>query len=241
MLKFIMPLLAASALSAQVSMPVSPVLGSPTLLIVNWNSAQTTGPLVLIMHTNPGQVQGSCYLSLTRDGASVTAALYRTTTSTPEEPVGGLIGSAPWYYPTISSNACTIYLNDSVVNGNEIRLRIENGVTPYNKQVVGQLHNALPAGCALVAVRLGCQLLFDDDWLVGRHSGGFYSANHLRFYHQPPGRICDDFLENQRAGFRASLLRPNLGPGQLYYSEPHPKSLADSDSALLNARKYGVL
>ena len=56
MLKLILPLLAASALSAQVSMPVSPVLGSPTLLIVNWDSAQTTGPLVLIMHTNPGQV-----------------------------------------------------------------------------------------------------------------------------------------------------------------------------------------
>ena len=146
MLKFILPILAVSALSAQVSMPVSPVLGSPTLLIVNWDSAQTTGPLVLIMHTNPGQVQGACYLSLTRDGAAVTAALYRTTTSTPEEPVGGLVGGAPWYYPTISSNACGIYLNDSVVNGNEIRLRIENGVTPYNKQVVANYETPCPPG-----------------------------------------------------------------------------------------------
>lgn len=107
----VLMLASVAALHAQVSMPVNPVLGSPTNLTINWNSSQTTGALVLIMHANPGQVQGSCYLSLTRDSTGVWASLYQTTTSTPDQSYSGLLGpGGPWWATTIYSNACEINL-----------------------------------------------------------------------------------------------------------------------------------
>ena len=124
-------------LPGQVSMAVSPVLGSPTSMLINWDSSQTVGPSVLIMHANAGQVQGSCYVSLNRDSSGVWASVYQTTTSTATDPYTGLLGpGGPFWATTIYSNACTINLPNSVVTPTSVTLRIENGVTPYNKQVV---------------------------------------------------------------------------------------------------------
>lgn len=134
-------LAAAPVILGQVSMPVSPTIGSPVSMLVDWDPAQTNNTVLLVMGTPAGQVQNSCYLTLTLDSQGMAVTLHRTETSTPGESYSGYIGGAPWYAPSINSNACGVHLNNSsysTLSGTtrRVSLSIDNGIQPYFKQVV---------------------------------------------------------------------------------------------------------